>query len=382
MTTDRTEIRSQAGAVISHFAMIPYMADNELDPYEMRLLVHYIRRAGENLSCWESTDESARICKMDVRKVRAARKSLMDCGYIDIEERAGKTPLITVVNVWDKNRRVFATPSKNVRGTPSKNALPPLAKMHHEVYSIVEPVEVNKDSAASGEVAVGVPSESEERHNAKATLEVNLEAESLQPQKPPTPAPTRPTKTPDWQSRPWLYSSEPVSDEVYQTLNKTDQGTAIFSMICWYLPKPDSVLVSSPQAVWERLNGKGTWERDLKGKLSDVKNSTPEAFKAFALQYRERNASNTGIIRKRYEEFLVTYRPARPAIDINNPPWMYQAYFHLEKLDKRQQANFATKEPQYMLKALVSAYKNDSAARQYLETLPEWKQFVAERKVQ
>lgn len=387
MNRDRVEIRSQAGAVISHFAMIPYMADNELNPYEMRLLVHYVRRAGENLSCWEGTDESARICQMDARKVRETRKSLMDRGYIYIEERAGKTPLITVVNIWDKNRSLMTTPNKNVRPTPNKNAGTPLTKMQDEVYSQVEPVEVNKDSAASGEVAVGVPSESEEKQNAKATLEVTLEAESSQPEKPPTPAATpRPTKTPDWQTRPWLYAQEPLSNEVYQGLSKTDQNTAIFSMICWHL------MYTAPatgEDVFNRLSaakGKRGLEHRLLSLLIQVNERTPQSLKDFAVKYRAsefgKKALDPALLRARYEEHLATHRPAPSAVDPKDLPWMYQAYFYLFNVEKRRQANFALKEPQYMLKALVSAYSNNSAARQYLETLPEWKQFIAERKAQ
>src|SRR5574341_809001 len=55
-------------------------------------------------------------------------------------------------------------------------------------------------------------------------------------------------KLPDYEARSWLYDSEPIADNRYAELNKTDRNTAIFSAICWHITQS----VTRPEGVGTR----------------------------------------------------------------------------------------------------------------------------------
>lgn len=81
------------------------MADDELDPYEYRLLAHYVRRGGHSLTIPEGIRDTAAACKMSITKTRAARTSLEKLGYLKVTEPTPddvKRGLPTVVNVIDR----------------------------------------------------------------------------------------------------------------------------------------------------------------------------------------------------------------------------------------------------------------------------------------
>lgn len=67
-----------------YFALIPHIADDDLDPYQYRLYGHYIRICAISGSCTEGTRETAKATKMSVGKVSGARKELAELGYIEL----------------------------------------------------------------------------------------------------------------------------------------------------------------------------------------------------------------------------------------------------------------------------------------------------------
>lgn len=99
---DRHKNEGPAG---KYFHQMLNMADDDLGPFEYRLLGHYIRVCGaaENGVCFQTVRVVAAITKMSIPKVIAARNSLLENGWITVEERANKTHRITVVDRMKAN---------------------------------------------------------------------------------------------------------------------------------------------------------------------------------------------------------------------------------------------------------------------------------------
>ena len=78
--------------------------DSDLDPYEFRLLVHYVRVG----NCYESTRTTAKKCHMSVGQVSEKRESLVRGGWITTKEHAYGTIAIGVADIWEKNFEHFS----------------------------------------------------------------------------------------------------------------------------------------------------------------------------------------------------------------------------------------------------------------------------------
>lgn len=78
-----------------YFHIMLNMADDELDPYEYRLLGHYVRVG----TTFESTRTTAQKTKMSVGKVASTRQALVIKGYIEITKAEGQETLsITILD--------------------------------------------------------------------------------------------------------------------------------------------------------------------------------------------------------------------------------------------------------------------------------------------
>lgn len=80
------------------------MADDDLNPYQYRLLGHYIRVE----ECWESVRTTARITRMSVGMVVKTRQALVDLGYIQVEESEKGTYLVEVIDRMAENVSRYA----------------------------------------------------------------------------------------------------------------------------------------------------------------------------------------------------------------------------------------------------------------------------------
>lgn len=100
-----------------YFTMMLNMADDDLDPFEYRLLGHYVRRCGEDGLCYESIRETARITQMGINKVQKVRDTLMDKGYVKVvkptlaEARRGATVKVTIIDRWAENIARYKKPA-------------------------------------------------------------------------------------------------------------------------------------------------------------------------------------------------------------------------------------------------------------------------------
>lgn len=99
-----------------YFHVILNMADDDLNPYQYRLLGHYRRVCGDDGMCWEGTRTTATKCKMSIGMVSKTRKELEQCGYIAIETKENETFHITVIDRWIENVARYATRSHGERG--------------------------------------------------------------------------------------------------------------------------------------------------------------------------------------------------------------------------------------------------------------------------
>lgn len=86
-----------------YFHIMLNMYDDDLDPYQYRLLGHYRRVCGAGGSCYEATSKTADICKMSIRKIKSTRKELQDLGCINIEPQKGSTLIITIADKMADN---------------------------------------------------------------------------------------------------------------------------------------------------------------------------------------------------------------------------------------------------------------------------------------
>lgn len=94
---------ADSGNPNKYFHILLNMADDDLDPYQYRLLGHYRRVCGESGACWESTRTTAKICKMSAGKVSSTRRELAECGYLNIEYRGDETCRITLIDRMSEN---------------------------------------------------------------------------------------------------------------------------------------------------------------------------------------------------------------------------------------------------------------------------------------
>lgn len=134
------EVQSVKGQAHKYFHMMLNMADDDLDPYQYRLLGHYIRKIGHGENDREGLKQTARICRMSLPKLRKTRDELVTMGYINItepteaEQAQGIAAVIEVMDRWAENIARYAkkggevVPGKNidpVEAEPGKNIDPP-----------------------------------------------------------------------------------------------------------------------------------------------------------------------------------------------------------------------------------------------------------------
>jgi hypothetical protein len=135
------------GDLRRYYSQIPHLADDELDPYEMRLYVHYKRVCGQGGECVEITETTATKTKMSERKVRTTRQALADKGWLHLEKtgpRGHERVHITLIDRWDDN---YVRYSNQTSRTPAPGAaldIGPLHQVHpvplHQVQPKEEPV--------------------------------------------------------------------------------------------------------------------------------------------------------------------------------------------------------------------------------------------------
>lgn len=99
-----------------YFTTMLNMADDDLDPFQYRLLAHYIRKSGHGGKIDESVRETAKLTHMSTVKVQKARNDLEAMGYIGVvkptkaQARKGATISVTIMDRWAENINRYAKP--------------------------------------------------------------------------------------------------------------------------------------------------------------------------------------------------------------------------------------------------------------------------------
>jgi hypothetical protein len=131
-----------------YFTMMLNMAEEDLDPYEYRLLAHYVRWSS-NGDIREGIRTTATKCKMSVTKVRAARESLVKSGYLKVipPAKKGQTTTIIVIDRWAENVLRFTRPKPADDSKCAKSDTASVSNITHIEEPIEEQVTPNGVSA-------------------------------------------------------------------------------------------------------------------------------------------------------------------------------------------------------------------------------------------
>ncbi len=94
-----------------YFVIVPKMLIRDLEPFEFKLLVHFMDVCGvDGGTCWQNVRTIAANTKMSVGMVTKARKRLAERGYITVEEPGNnkESTRITVVDKMPENVARYA----------------------------------------------------------------------------------------------------------------------------------------------------------------------------------------------------------------------------------------------------------------------------------
>lgn len=159
MTTrkDQPQTIHNEGDPHRYFHQMLNMAEDELDPFQYRLLGHYLRWAGHGGKLPEGIRETAKATKMSISKVRTARAELVKLGYLKVKEpseeqqKQGKATEITIRDRWQENVERY-TPVSNLTHPPVIEMTQGVSEIAHPPVSNLTPLnkqkkEEHKDSA-------------------------------------------------------------------------------------------------------------------------------------------------------------------------------------------------------------------------------------------
>ena len=139
-----------------YFHFLPNMYDDDLDPFEYRLIGHY-KRVGTS---WEGVRKTAEICKMSVGKVTKTRKSLEAKGLIKVQMLTRKDlkdrGLVTDLKPDDKNKICVVTVTDVMeQNTARYKTADPVHHVNTPVHGVNTPVHhVNKRRTIEKEPSV------------------------------------------------------------------------------------------------------------------------------------------------------------------------------------------------------------------------------------
>lgn len=107
----------------SYFAMIPHLATDTMNPYQLALYVHYKRVAGTG-TCFESVRTTAKNTQMSIGKVVSTRDELVKLGWITItmpetSNNPKETIVIEVLSKWKENRECYDNKNQRSRDEQS-----------------------------------------------------------------------------------------------------------------------------------------------------------------------------------------------------------------------------------------------------------------------
>ncbi len=260
------------GSLLKYQHTLPNMAEDELDPFQYRLLGHYIRRYNDGKPHREGIRETAEVCQMSIGKVRSTRKELAEFGYIafapatEAERRQGIAGTITVVDRWLENMQRFSNhEGKGVQNSTQGGVQNSIDKREGEKTSTKD-LPSDDGNGAEGEKPETTPSKQVSEANAP---------------EPPVPTPPlSPEVTP------------PLSPEVTPPLSpEVTPYKAMFSAVCLHVfgitfdMQPDEDERSRIGLIASWLSGNLTKEMKSRNATQLSKPALPEHVKRFTDWY-------------------------------------------------------------------------------------------------
>lgn len=97
-----TEEIQDEGHLGKYFHMMLNMDDDDLNPYQYRLLGHYRRVCGRGGKCTQGVRKIAEITQMSTGQVSVTRRELAEMGYIIVTERNTKNGESLIVRIKDR----------------------------------------------------------------------------------------------------------------------------------------------------------------------------------------------------------------------------------------------------------------------------------------
>lgn len=117
MTEKQTQEITHEGGPRQYFHTMLNMADDDLSPYEYRLLGHYINRG----VCWEAVRTTAKITQMSAGMVVKTRNALVDKKWIKTLPHDKDTIKIIVLDRWAENIARYSKRSPDEHGVHGVN---------------------------------------------------------------------------------------------------------------------------------------------------------------------------------------------------------------------------------------------------------------------
>src|SRR4030067_1962918 len=105
--------------------------DLGLTPYAFRLYVHLKRVAGDEGTCWQSTNTLAKACQMSSGSISNAKKELCKLGLIIVMTKKNtqgglEHHEITIIDIWPRNTTKYVTSSPHEQASsPHEQASSP-----------------------------------------------------------------------------------------------------------------------------------------------------------------------------------------------------------------------------------------------------------------
>ncbi|MFA5379241.1 MAG: hypothetical protein WC455_26025 [Dehalococcoidia bacterium] len=102
------------GQIGKWFTSMLNMADDDLDPFEYRLLAHYVRVCGANNNgqCFQNIRTISKITRMSIPKITSTRNTLAEKGWISVRKRSNDSVLVIVIDRMLENIQRYS--DKNI----------------------------------------------------------------------------------------------------------------------------------------------------------------------------------------------------------------------------------------------------------------------------
>jgi DNA-binding MarR family transcriptional regulator len=182
-----TKVYDETQGFRKYFHIMLNMDDDDLDPYEYRLLGHYRRRCGaDGGKCNEGMRGIAKHCRMSIGKVSETRAALVEKGYIRVESRGEhESDHVYIVDKMSENVARYSSEPKQVKPVPVHEVNGGVHEVNGGVHEVNGGVhEVNGGVHEVNERRTTKNNQQEEKSTSDKPTGAQPEPETPKPEKP------------------------------------------------------------------------------------------------------------------------------------------------------------------------------------------------------